>query len=224
MYAEAPVRIVVANEQPLFRHLLKLVLQNHGYRVVGEAADLVQAIDLAYALQPDVLLLDLSASSAMDTTLQTMNAWCPFVRTIVLTADAVDVCDEQGGSANVVRKDAPVAHLLQAVRPIPRTERTNTERTRRSLSTNRFGLTRREIQIIVAVAEGESNKGVAQRLSITEDTVKHHLSNIFDKAGVFSRLELALFAVHHGLVEDVRKKARRVTPPTAAEAPQARAV
>jgi DNA-binding NarL/FixJ family response regulator len=224
MYAEAPVRIVVANEQPLFRHGLKLVLQSHGCRVVGEAADLVQAIDLAYALQPDVLLLDLGASSGMDTTLQTMDAWCPFVRTIVITADPVDVCDEPDRSANVVRKDAPVARLLQAVRPTQRIERTNAERAPRSGSTNRFGLTRREIQIVVAVAEGDSNKGVAQRLSITEDTVKHHLSNIFDKVGVFSRLELALFAVHHGLVEDVRKKAHRMIRQPAAGVPQARAV
>jgi two-component system nitrate/nitrite response regulator NarL len=224
MYDAPPVRIVVAHEQPLFRHGLKLLLQRHGCRVVGEAGDLLQAIDLAYALQPDVLLLDLEAPSGMDATLETMNAWCPFVRTIVLTADAVDACDEAGAGANVVRKDAPVARLLQAVKPAERSDGTNIERGSGTGSTNRFGLTRREIQIVVAVAEGESNKGAALRLSITEDTVKHHLSNIFDKVGVFSRLELALFAVHHGLVEDVRKKARRMMRQPAAEAPQARAV
>ena len=212
MYDEGDVRIVVANEQPLLRHGLKLVLQMHGCRVVGEADDLAQAIDLAYALQPDVLLLDLAAPSGMDTTLRTMDAWCPFVRTIVLTADDVDARDESGAGTNVLRKDAPVAHLLQAVRPTPRGERAAAKRSRRKESTNRFGLTRREIQIVVAVAEGESNKGIALRLSITEDTVKHHLSNIFDKAGVFSRLELALFAVNHGLVEDRRRKMRPATP------------
>ena len=210
MYDKGDVRVVVANEQPLLRHGLKLVLQTHGCRVVGEAEDLVQAIDLAYALQPDVLLLDLAAPSGIDTTLRTMDAWCPFVRTIVLTADDVDAGGECGAGTNVVRKDAPVAHLLRAVRPAPRGELGTPVGSRRKGSTNRFGLTRREIQIVVAVAEGESNKGVALRLSITEDTVKHHLSNIFDKAGVFSRLELALFAVHHGLVEDRRRKIRPV--------------
>ena len=210
MHDEGDIRIVVAHEQPLLRQGLKLVLQMHGCRVVGEADDLVQAIDLAYALQPDVLLLDLAAPSSMDTTLRTMDAWCPFVRTIVLTADDVDTRHESGAGAHVVRKDASVAHLLQAVRPTPCGERGAVTRSRRSrkASTNRFGLTRREIQIVVAVAEGESNKGIAVRLSITEDTVKHHLSNIFDKAGVFSRLELALFAVNHGLVEDRRIKIR----------------
>ena len=66
MYDKGDVRVVVANEQPLLRHGLKLVLQTHGCRVVGEAEDLVQAIDLAYALQPDVLLLDLAAPSGID--------------------------------------------------------------------------------------------------------------------------------------------------------------
>ena len=70
MYDKGDVRVVVANEQPLLRHGLKLVLQTHGCRVVGEADDLVQAIDLAYALQPDVLLLDLAAPSGIDTTLR----------------------------------------------------------------------------------------------------------------------------------------------------------
>ena len=223
MYDKGDVRVVVANEQPLLRHGLKLVLQTHGCRVVGEADDLVQAIDLAYALQPDVLLLDLAAPSGMDTTLRTMDAWCPFVRTIVLTADDVDAGDESGAGTNVVRKDAPVAHLLRAVRPAPRGELSTPVRSRRKGSTNRFGLTRREIQIVVAVAEGESNKGVALRLSITEDTVKHHLSNIFDKAGVFSRLELALFAVHHGLVEDRRRKIRPVPRQPVVDIPQRKA-
>jgi two-component system nitrate/nitrite response regulator NarL len=223
MYDEGDVRIVVANEEPLLRHGLKLLLQRHGCRVVGEAEDLVQAIDLAYALQPDVLLLDLAAPAGMDTTLRTMDAWCPFVRTIVLTADDIDVRDEHGGGTNVVRKDAPVAHLLQAVRPAPRGERRTAVRSRRKGSTNRFGLTRREIQIVVAVAEGESNKGIALRLSITEDTVKHHLSNIFDKAGVFSRLELALFAVHHGLIEDRRRKVRPMPRQAVVDIPERKA-
>jgi len=67
----------------------------------------------------------------------------------------------------------------------------------------RYRLTRREMDIVSAVAAGESNKGIAQRLSLSEDTVKHHVSHVFDKLGVFSRLELALFAFNHDLVKDV---------------------
>jgi two-component system nitrate/nitrite response regulator NarL len=66
----------------------------------------------------------------------------------------------------------------------------------------RFKLTRREMDIVTAVAAGESNKGIAERLSLSEDTVKHHVSHVFDKLGVYSRLELAVFAINHRLVKD----------------------
>ena len=67
---------------------------------------------------------------------------------------------------------------------------------------NRFHLTRRQLEIVSAVALGESNKEVAQHFSISQETVKRHLSNIFGKLGVFSRLELAIFALNHGLIAD----------------------
>jgi DNA-binding NarL/FixJ family response regulator len=63
-----------------------------------------------------------------------------------------------------------------------------------------FGLTKRELDIVGAIVSGFANKDVARKFSISEDTVKHHLTNIFDKTGVSNRLELALFAVHHKLV------------------------
>ena len=63
----------------------------------------------------------------------------------------------------------------------------------------KFGLTPRELEIVSAVVAGYSNKEIAEYFKISEDTVKHHLSNIFDKLGVSTRLELALFAVNKGL-------------------------
>ena len=69
--------------------------------------------------------------------------------------------------------------------------------------TPRDRLTPREFQVIAAVTDGETNKGIAARLSIKEDTVKHHLSNVFDKVGVSTRLELAVFAINHKLVRDI---------------------
>ena len=64
----------------------------------------------------------------------------------------------------------------------------------------RFGLTPREFDVLRLVVEGSSNRSIAQRLAVGEDTVKHHLTSIFDKIGVSNRLELALFALHHRLV------------------------
>jgi DNA-binding NarL/FixJ family response regulator len=67
-------------------------------------------------------------------------------------------------------------------------------------SKNQFGLTRRELEIVRAIGEAMSNKDIAVHCGISEYTVKHHLSRIFDKIGVYSRLELAMMATHHGLV------------------------
>ena len=66
-----------------------------------------------------------------------------------------------------------------------------------------YGLTRREIEILSTIVSGLSNKEIAQKFSLSEDTVKHHLTNIFDKLGVSSRLELALFAINNRLIESV---------------------
>ncbi|MGH8458667.1 MAG: response regulator transcription factor, partial [Nevskiales bacterium] len=64
-----------------------------------------------------------------------------------------------------------------------------------------FGLTPRELEIVGTIVAGYTNKDIAQKFSISEDTVKHHLTNIFDKLGVSTRLELALFAINHNLAE-----------------------
>jgi DNA-binding NarL/FixJ family response regulator len=68
-----------------------------------------------------------------------------------------------------------------------------------------FSLTRREVQVIVAITEGLTNRHIAESLGISPFTVKHHLTRIFDKLGVFNRLELALFAMNHNLPEQLRK-------------------
>ena len=63
-----------------------------------------------------------------------------------------------------------------------------------------FGLTPRELEVVESIVSGFTNKEIAARYSISEQTVKHHLRNIFDKVGVYNRLELALFAINHRLV------------------------
>jgi two-component system nitrate/nitrite response regulator NarL len=73
---------------------------------------------------------------------------------------------------------------------------------RRASPCEQFGLTPRQLVVVANVIAGLSNKEIAQKLSISEDTVKHHLTSIFDKIGVSTRLELALFATHYGLIPD----------------------
>jgi DNA-binding NarL/FixJ family response regulator len=69
-------------------------------------------------------------------------------------------------------------------------------------SPNNFGLTPRELEVVAVIVGGYSNRDIAVKLSISEKTVKHHLTNIFEKLGVSNRLELALFALHHSLVAE----------------------
>ena len=73
-------------------------------------------------------------------------------------------------------------------------------RDRRRGVAHTFGLTPRQLVIVAHVVAGLSNKEMAQKLAISEDTVKHHLTAVYDKLGVSSRLELALFATHYGLI------------------------
>ncbi len=65
----------------------------------------------------------------------------------------------------------------------------------------KFGLTKRELEVLTEIVSGYTNKEIAQKLTLSEDTVKHHVTNIFNKLGVSNRLELALYAVHHQLVD-----------------------
>jgi DNA-binding NarL/FixJ family response regulator len=86
----------------------------------------------------------------------------------------------------------PVSNLVQYLRTLVQT-------TAQEAKQRKFGLTPRELEIVSAVVAGFANKEIAEHFKISEDTVKHHLSNIFDKLGVSTRLELALFAVNQSL-------------------------
>jgi DNA-binding NarL/FixJ family response regulator len=139
------------------------------------------------------------------------------VRIIVLTAaiETIQIVEAlQLGARGVLLKDAATELLLKAVRTVHagdhwvgRVRVSNLVQYLQRLTQSaldetkhkKFGLTSRELEVISTVVAGYSNKEIAAYWNITEDTVKHHLGNVFDKVGVSRRLELALFAVHHRL-------------------------
>lgn len=210
------VQILIADDHALFRQgLRKLLEEEKGFQVVGEAADGVEAVKLVKALRPDILLLDIQMPlrSGLEA-LRDLESSASPLRTIVLAAVIENrqiVEALQLGARGIVLKESALEVLFRCIRVvvngrywIDRKEVADILRVMRELqpahsAPTTFGLTQREIQIVARISAGYSNKDIAGEFSISERTVKHHLTNIFDKVGVSSRLELALFAVSHGL-------------------------
>jgi DNA-binding NarL/FixJ family response regulator len=218
----SPIRIVIADDHPIFRDGLRRLLESENdMKVVGEACDGREAVKLATEIKPDILLLDLAMPhhTGLDALrdLSARNADAGGVRIILLTA-AVEkkqiVEALQLGARGVVMKDSATQLLLKSIHAVMSGEywvgrenvsnlvqylRNLMQSTSEESKQKKFGLTPRELEIVSAVVAGYANREIAEYFKISEDTVKHHLSNIFDKLGVSTRLELALFAVNQGL-------------------------
>lgn len=213
-----PIRILIADDHPIFRDGLRRLLESEGeFRVIGEACDGVEAVQLARQLLPEVLLLDLAMPRRTGLeALRDLVSQARPVRVILLTAAAEKeqiVQALQLGARGVVLKDSATQILLKSIHSVMngqywvgRESVSNLVQYLRTLmappvnyTQNRYRLTPRELEIVSAVVAGYANKEIAQHFKISEDTVKHHLSNIFDKIGVSTRLELALFAVNQSL-------------------------
>lgn len=215
------IRIVIADDHPIFRDGLRRLLETESdMKVVGEACDGREAVKLATEIKPDILLLDLAMPhhTGLDALRDlSTNSGAGGVRIILLTAAAEKkqiVEALQLGARGVVLKDSATQLLLKSIHAVMsgeywvgRDSVSNLVQYLRGLMQSsseeskqkKFGLTPRELEIVSAVVAGYANREIAEYFKISEDTVKHHLSNIFDKLGVSTRLELALFAVNQGL-------------------------
>jgi DNA-binding NarL/FixJ family response regulator len=218
--SQQTIRIVIADDHPIFRDGLRRLLEAEpGLKVIGEASDGSDAVKLARQLKPDVMLLDLAMprQPGLEALRDLSTGGANGVKVILLTAAAEKhqiVEALQLGARGVVLKDSATQLLLKSIHTVMAGEywvgreavsnlvqylRMQMQASNEESRQKKFGLTPRELEIVSAVVAGYSNKEIAEYFKISEDTVKHHLSNIFDKLGVSTRLELALFAVNQGL-------------------------
>jgi two-component system, NarL family, nitrate/nitrite response regulator NarL len=215
---EPKLRIVIADDHPIFRAGLRQLLETEAdYEVVGEAADGVQAVDVVAESRPDLLLLDYSMprSNGLDV-LRELDRRSLRTRTVILTADIESEQVVQSlklGAVGVLLKSAATDLLFRCIGAVMageywvdrgttsnlvsallRYETAYTGRVRAAVE-----LTSRERQIITALLKGESNKQIAIELGVAEQTVKNHLTQLYEKLGVSTRLELGLVARERNL-------------------------
>jgi two-component system nitrate/nitrite response regulator NarL len=216
----APISIVIADDHPIFLDGLALLLHEApDMRVVGTATTGRAAIDMVRALKPNVLLLDLAMPrlSGLDVLreLQGHLEGEDRVRVIVLTAgieDEQQLTALEEGACGIILKQAVTDLLFKCIRTVMAGQYwvgresvasvvAALRRARVPANVLPFGLTARQLTIVQEVAAGATNRDIATLLKMREDTVKHHLSSIYDKCGVSNRVELAMFAVNHGLLK-----------------------
>ena len=213
------IRIVIADDHPVVRIGVKNMLQRDaGLEVIGEASDGDEAIAATLELLPDILLLDLQMPRLPG--LEAMHAimsGSPTVKILLLTSTITSqqiIEALQIGARGIVLKEALADHLSTAIRAVSSGDYWIDGRRVVNLmgalhelmqqavvpERKTYGLTPRELEVVGCIVEGCSNRDVAKQFGLSEETVKRHLSNIFDKTGVSTRLELALFAIAHQVV------------------------
>jgi DNA-binding NarL/FixJ family response regulator len=215
-FAFVAIRLVLADDHPVVLHGLQRLFERYDeFQVLGTCATGSEALDAVQQLQPDVLVLDLRLPDRTGIeVLRTMAERKVSCRTVLLTA-AID--DRQAvevvrlGAKGIVLKESSPDALLECVRRVHRGE----EWIEQEVLAGAFGhvvrgdaaireanrnLTPRETEIVRMVVQGLRNRVVAERLSISEGTVKIHLHHIYEKLGIDGRLELVLWAQEHGVI------------------------
>jgi DNA-binding NarL/FixJ family response regulator len=218
--SDEKTRILIVDDHTMFREALrKLIESQPGLTVVGEASNAREANEQLKILKPHIMLLDLSmpGEPGMEVLRRVTDAHLETHTVLLVAAIERNQITEalRLGAHGVLLKDTASQLLYRCIRAVMGGEywidkecvaylvsriRAVSESAREAAHLPKFGLTPRESEIISAVTNGYTNKEIAAESKISEQTVKHHLTSIFEKVGVTNRLELALFAMNHSLV------------------------
>jgi two-component system, NarL family, nitrate/nitrite response regulator NarL len=218
--AKQVIRVLMADDHVIFRQgVRKLLEEEDDISIVGEAANGNECVHMMVKVRPDILLLDLNMPDKDGlAVLEELNFDSLPTQVIVLTATEDDreaVRAMRLGARGIVLKQSASDLLVKSIRRVYGGEiwldnRITAEVMKAFAKSSEGGAKRdkpllsdRESQIMRLVAQGQRNKEIGQNLFISEQTVKNHVHNIFDKLGVSDRLELALYAIHHHLIETV---------------------
>jgi DNA-binding NarL/FixJ family response regulator len=211
---DKPISVVVADDHSLFRDGITSLLEAAGYNVVDQSNDGQGALDAVRKTHPDLVLLDISMPK-MDglEALQLIKAEFPETKVVILTVSEEDddlFSSIRAGADGFLHKDLDASEFLEMLAGLERGEAAITRKTAARLMSgfqqlteqteNADALTKREIQLLHWMVEGHSNREIAKELFISENTVKYHIRNIFQKLEVQNRTEAVAYALREGLI------------------------
>ena len=210
------IKILLVDDHTLFRSGIKLLLQrNPEFEIVGEASDGLEGVKRAKQLRPDVVLMDLNMAglSGLEA-MQLIVEDLPDTAVLMLTVseEAEDLTTAlKNGARGYLLKNIEADYLTQAIKRAAAGEAVIADSMTAKLvmqfragnnvssTPEREKLTPRERETMVCLARGESNKEIARHLDVAESTVKIHVQNILKKLNLTSRVQIAVYAVEHGL-------------------------
>ncbi|MGW1061356.1 response regulator [Micromonospora rubida] len=216
------LRVVIADDQALVRAGFRMILAAEGLDVVAEAADGIEAVDAVRRTRPDVVLMDIRMPEldGLEATRRILTGTDDGPRVIMLTTFDLDhyvYAALSAGASGFLLKDVSPEHLVAAVRLVrsgdallaPAITRRLVERfARRGTDTTAIhrdlsALTARELEVLRLLAEGLSNAELAERLHLSEATVKSHVARILAKLGLRDRVQAVVVAYRTGVVSPV---------------------